>query len=133
MEKYELEEKLIEEGLALTSARGIKQLTDAIPEGEHTYGYSPAEIVMNSLASCLMVNIQKFSKKMRLAIDGIDVKITGYRRSNPPKIIKMEYIVFLKTNAEKQKIDRLMEYALKYSTVYNTLKDAVDITGKVEF
>ncbi|WP_036224479.1 OsmC family protein [Mesoaciditoga lauensis] len=132
MEKYELEERLIEEGLALTSARGIKQLTDAVPMGEHVYGYSPAEIVMNSLASCLMVNIQKISKKMRLVIDGIDVKITAYRRSNPPKILKMEYLVSLQTNVEREKIDRLMEYALKYSTVYNTLKDAVEITGKVE-
>lgn len=132
MEKYELEGRLIESGLALTTARGIKQLTDVIPNGKHIYGYSPAEIVMNSLASCLLVNIQKISQKMRIEINNVDVKITAYRRETPPKIMKMEYTVFITTSAERQKIDRILEYALKYSTVYNTLKEAVKITGSLE-
>ncbi len=132
MEKYELEEKLIESGLALTKARGIKQLTYVMPEGKHTYGYSPAEIVMNSLSSCLLVNIQKISEKMRVKIGNVDVKITAYRRENPPKIVKMEYVVLINTCVERQKIDRVLEYALKYSTVYNTLKDAMEITGSLK-
>ena len=132
MQKFELEQKLVHKGLALATARNKKVLSDVIYDGMHEYGYTPAEIMMNALASCITINTQKFADKMKVNYDDLKVKVTSYRQEEPPKIVKMEYEVHIKTDADKEKLDKLIQYAVKYSTVYNTLKDAIEINGKVE-
>jgi uncharacterized OsmC-like protein len=134
MQVYTLKEKLVGKGVALSEARGMKVFSDVIYDGPHEYGYTPAEIIMNGLASCILINTQNFATKMKVDFKDLKVIVTAYRQEKqPPSIAKMEYKLFVKTNAPKEKFYKVLDYALKYSTVYNTLKNAVEITGDIEF
>ncbi len=42
------------------------------------------------------------------------------------KIFKM------KTDGSEEQLEKLFDYTAKYSTTYNTLKDSVEIVGKIE-
>jgi putative redox protein len=133
MQVFKLEERLVGKGVALAESRGMKVFSDVIYDGPHEYGYTPAEIIMNGLASCILINTQNFATKMKIDFKDLRVAITAYRQEKqPPTIVKMEYKLFIKTNAPQEKVNKVLYYALKYSTVYNTLKNAVEITGYIE-
>ncbi len=132
MKIFKIEEKLVEDGIALANARGIKVISDVRDDGTHPYGFSPAEIVGNALGSCLLINAQRIAKKMRMNFSDLSIDLQVYRQEDPPKVVKIEYTIHIKTDGSEEQLEKLFDYTSKYSTTYNTLKDSVEIIGKIE-
>ncbi len=93
---------------------------------------NPAEVLLSSFGGCLLKNITKIvEEKMHTRIFCANVDITGIRKDNPTQIIDIEYNLSLLTN-KIVNTTRLLELLEKYGTVYNTLKRAVNIKGKIQ-
>ncbi len=132
MRIYKVEEKLVQDGIAVTSARDIRILSDVKDDGIHTYGLSPAEIMGNALGSCLLINAQRISKKMRINFSHLSAELQIYWQKDPPKVSKIEYVLYIKTEASDDQLEKFFHYTLKYSTAYNTLKDSVELIGNIK-
>jgi uncharacterized OsmC-like protein len=132
MKVFKIKETLVEDGIALAGARDIKVLSDVRDDGTHPYGFSPAEIIGNALGSCLLINAQRIAKKMRMNFSDLSVDLQVYRQEEPPKVVRIEYVIHINTNGTDEQLEKLFDYTAKYSTTYNTLKDSVEIAGKIE-
>lgn len=132
MKVFEIKETLVGNGIAITDARDIKVISDVRDDGTHPYGFSPAEIIGNALGSCLLINAQRIAKKMRMNFSDLNVDLQVYRQEEPPKVVKIEYVIHIKTDGTDEQLEKLFDYTAKYSTTYNTLKDSVEIVGKIQ-
>lgn len=132
MMTFEVKEKLIGDGIAVSEVRGIPILSDVGAKAAHPYGPSPAETIGNAFGSCVLINLQKLAEAHGIKFSGAEIKISIYRDETIPKIVELEYLLKIDTDAEDSKLELLNDLALKYSTTYNTLKDSVQITGKAE-
>lgn len=132
MKIFKVNEKLIEDGIALADARNIKVISDVKDDGTHPYGFSPAEIIGNALGSCLLINAQRMAQKMKMNFSDLSVDLQVYRQEEPPKVVRIEYTIHIKTDGSEEQLEKLFDYTAKYSTTYNTLKDSVEIVGKIE-
>lgn len=132
MKTFKINEKLVEDGVALVKARNIRIVSDVRDDGTHPYGLSPAEMIGNALGSCLLINSQRIAKKMRMNFSALSVDLQVYRQEKPPKIVRIEYTIYIKTDGSEKQLEKLFDYTTKYSTTYNTLKDSVEIVGKIE-
>ncbi|MCL4407034.1 MAG: OsmC family protein [Thermotogae bacterium] len=132
MKIFKIKETLVEDGIALADARDLKIISDVRDDGTHPYGFSPAEIIGNALGSCLLINAQRIAKKMRMNFSDLSVDLQVYRQEDPPKVVKIEYTIHIKTDGSEEQLEKLFDYTSKYSTTYNTLKDSVEIVGKIQ-
>jgi putative redox protein len=133
MRIYEVKEEFLKRGVALTSARNIRIVSDVMDDGTHPFGLAPAELLGNALGSCLLINSQKIANKMRVNISNASVDLKVYWQENPPKVFKIEYVFHLNASGiPEEKLNKLLEYTLKYSTTYNTLKESVEIVGRFD-
>ncbi len=132
MKIFKVNEKLVEDGIALVDARNIRIISDVRDDGTHPYGFSPAEVIGNALGSCLLINSQRIAKKMRMNFSALSIDLQVYRQEEPPKVVRIEYTIHIKTDGSEEQLEKLFDYMTKYSTTYNTLKDSVEIVGKIE-
>ncbi|BBJ29035.1 OsmC family protein [Athalassotoga saccharophila] len=132
MKTFKIKEDLVQDGIAIAQARDIKVISDVRDDGTHPYGFSPAEIIGNALGSCLLINAQRIAKKMRMNFSDLSIDLNVYRQEDIPKVVKIEYTIHIKTDGSEEQLEKLFDYTSKYSTTYNTLKDSVEIFGKIE-
>lgn len=132
MKIFKVNEKLVEDGIALVDARNIRIISDVRDDGTHPYGFSPAEVIGNALGSCLLINSQRIAKKMRMNFSALSIDLQVYRQEEPPKVVRIEYTIHINTDGSEEQLEKLFDYTAKYSTTYNTLKDSVEIVGKIE-
>ncbi len=70
--------------------------TDAEHGGTDT-GAKPMELVLVALAGCTGMDVVSLLKKMRVNFTGLEIKVTGERREEHPRIftgIELEYVVY---------------------------------------
>ena len=115
------------------ATRGDFELVLGIKPGDSTVGFNAAETLLSAFGACLITNINSLSKKMRLKIEDVMVKIKGVRIDDPPMIKKIEYEISINTREKRAHIEKLIGLSLKYGTVTNTLLKGTKISGKIKY
>jgi uncharacterized OsmC-like protein len=134
LQEFKLKTKFLpEESVALHLSRNLETKISVNPERKHKNAHTPVEMVIAALGSCLMINLQRFLLNEKIKYSDIEMELKGYRDPELPKLIKIEYSIKVDGNLEKYDLEKVRSKIENKSTTYNTLKDSVEIIGKIEY
>ena len=97
-------------------------------EGGEDLGPTAPEVFLAALGACVMTNISRIGKKMRLDIENVSMEIKGVKEHNghPSSFMALDIEVSIEANGkDRDKFERLVELSEKNCTVSNTVKNAV--------
>jgi uncharacterized OsmC-like protein len=93
--------------------------------------FNPAELLLASLAACILKGVERVAPMLDFAFSGISVTLHGTRQDAPPKMLRIDYAVTVETSESDQRLDLLLRNIQKYGTIHNTLAGSVAITGTI--
>jgi uncharacterized OsmC-like protein len=105
-------------------------LLDIDPAGR-TDAFNPAELLLTSIAACMLKGIERVAPMLKFALRSADVRVHGIRQDTPPRMVSVDYEVVVDTDESDARLDLLHRNIEKFGTVYNTLSGAVTLTGTI--
>ena len=93
--------------------------------------FNPAELLLASLAACILKGVERVAPMLDFAFTGISVTLHGTRQDAPPKMLSIDYAVTVETDETDQRLALLLRNIQKYGTIHNTLAGSVAITGTI--
>jgi putative redox protein len=108
---------------------------DSAASGALTTGPTPKELFLQSLAGCTMMDVALIIEKSRKHLEKFWVDVDAELCDSHPKTFKKIHLKYnfvcpdLDENTVKRAIDISRE---KYCSIYNTIKDSVEITYSFE-
>lgn len=97
--------------------------------GRHNELPNPAELLLTSLAACMLKNLQRYSEILNIPYRSARIIVKGVRSDNPPFMKEIIYELEVDTDADEQQITTLHKNILKFGTITNTLNKACILTG----
>ena len=94
---------------------------------------NPAELLLSSLAACMLKNVERFSEILKYEYSKAEVEINGIRNDNPPFMSEINYVLKIESNMEEKKMHLLHKNILKFGTITNTLSKVAKLNGTIEF
>jgi len=94
----------------------------------------PYELLFMALASCLYSTFEDVYKKKRLSCDSVSVEISGEKREEVPKFLKVCDVKFTVKAADKQSgFEKSFELACKYCSIYQTVTMVAEMRPVILF
>lgn len=94
---------------------------------------NPAELLLTSLAACILKNVERFSEILKYDYLKAEIEIKGLRNERPPFMSEINYVLKVDTDMSDRKLNLLHKNILKFGTITNTLAKATDLNGTIEF
>jgi len=130
MLEYQISAKLKNGGEASASANQSEIVFDAT-SGRDEVLPNPAELLLTSLAACMLKNVQRYSEILKIPYRSAHISIHGKRNDNPPCMKEITYRLEIDTHADDRKIQNWHKNILKFGTITNTLNRACLINGEM--
>jgi uncharacterized OsmC-like protein len=115
--------------VAMTKAAQIGLDTDP---GGRPDAFNPAELLLASVAACLIKGIERVAPMLRFDFKGASVTIHGVREDNPPKIVSIDYVLAVDTQESDRRLELLHRNIRKYGTISNTVAVATILNGIIK-
>ena len=93
--------------------------------------FNPAEMLLASLAACLLKGAERVAPMLKFDLRGIEVALHGTRQDSPPKMLRIDYEIVVDTDENDNRLDLLHRNLRKYGTISNTLAEATDLAGTI--
>jgi uncharacterized OsmC-like protein len=93
--------------------------------------FNPAEMLLASLAACLLKGAERVTPMLGFDLRGIEVSLHGVRQDSPPKMLRIDYEIVVDTDESDQRLDLLHRNLRKYGTISNTLAEATELVGTI--
>lgn len=91
--------------------------------------FNPAELFLAALAGCIIKGIERVTPMLHFELRGVDVRLRAVRQDSPPRIASVQYEITVDTDESEQRLELLHTNVRKYGTIYNTVSDAVALSG----
>ena len=128
MLEYEISAVVQNGGLAKAIANNSEIAFDAT-SGRDEILPNPAELLLTSLAACMLKNLQRYSEILHIPYRKAKISIHGIRNDNPPYMSEINYRLEVDTDADERKIENWHKNILKFGTITNTLERACKLEG----
>ena len=128
MLEYEITATVQQGGLAKATANRTEVAFDAT-SGRDDVLPNPAELLLTSLAACMLKNVQRNSEILKIPYRSAKVTIHGIRNDNPPFMAQIRYRLDIDTDADERQLYIWHKNILKFGTITNTLKLACLLEG----
>lgn len=92
---------------------------------------NPAELLLASLAACMIKGIERVVPILRFALRGVEVSIHGVRQDKPPRMVAITYELIVDTDEPDRRLDLLHDNVRKFGTISNTLAAATKLEGVI--
>lgn len=94
----------------------------------------PYDMVFGALGSCLYSTFLDIAVKKKIVYEGLNMKISGEKRTEVPTTLETVHVEVTVINAEKEKgLDQAMRLATEYCSVYQTLAHVAEMTYSLTF
>ncbi|WP_135451124.1 OsmC family protein [Tabrizicola caldifontis] len=93
--------------------------------------FNPAELLLASLAACILKGTERVIPMLKFDLRGIEVSLHGVRQDSPPKMIRIDYEIVVDTDEPDTRLTLLHKNLQKYGTIYNTLAEATALAGTI--
>ncbi|MDT8853779.1 OsmC family protein [Paracoccaceae bacterium Fryx2] len=93
--------------------------------------FNPAEMLLASLAACILKGTERVVPMLEFDLRGIEVTLHGIRQDSPPKMIRISYEITVDTGESDARLNLLHKNLQKYGTIYNTLAGATELSGTI--
>ena len=97
-------------------------------EGGRNLGPAPTELFLAALGGCIMINISRTAKKMRIELRSVRMRVVGTKeqRDRPSSFIELDANVTIDADTiDHARLEKLGRLAEENCTVSNTLRNAV--------
>lgn len=131
MLEYEIIATVQQGGLAKATANRTEVAFDAT-SGRDEVLPNPAELLLTSLAACMLKNVQRYSEILKIPYRSARVTIRGIRNDNPPYMSQIHYNLEIDTDADERQLNTWHKNILKFGTITNTLKRACLLEGTIQ-
>jgi uncharacterized OsmC-like protein len=128
MLEYEINATLVHGGTAKANANNSEITFDAT-SGRDDVLPNPAELLLTSLAACMLKNLRRYSEILHIPYRKAKISIQGIRNDNPPYITEINYNLEVDTDTNERKIENWHKNILKFGTITNTLTRACKLQG----
>jgi uncharacterized OsmC-like protein len=91
--------------------------------------FNPAELLLTSLAACMIKNIERVAPSMHFQLGGVEVYVHGVRQESPPRMERIQYQIFVATDEPEHRLVLLHENVKKFGTVFNTVAPGTVLQG----
>jgi len=130
MLNYTIKAKSIKGGEAFSDVnKGVIQF-DASTERKDGLA-NPAELLLTSLAACMLKNVERFSKILKYEYETASIEVEGKRNDAPPFISEITYSLIITSEMEVRTLTLLHKNLLKFGTITNTLAKATKLNGTI--
>ncbi|MDZ7742155.1 MAG: OsmC family protein [Bacteroidota bacterium] len=130
MLKYSVEAEVTNGGIAKAKANNSRLSFDAT-SGRDEVLPNPAELLLTSLAACMLKNVQRYSEILKIPYRSAKIRLEGKRKDNPPSMEEITYRLEVDTDADERKIKIWHKNILKFGTVTNTLMRGTKVKGEM--
>ena len=93
--------------------------------------FNPAEMLLASLAACLLKGAERVTPMLKFDLRGIEVSLQGVRQDSPPKMVRIDYEIVVDSDESEQRLHLLHRNLRKYGTISNTLAEATELVGTI--
>ena len=93
--------------------------------------FNPAELLLASVAACLIKGIERVLPLLDFSLDGVEVMLHAVRQDNPPRIVSIDYELVVDTEESDQRLELLHKNVRKYGTISNTVALATRLDGVI--
>lgn len=131
MLEYEITASVEQGGKAKATANQSEIVFDAT-SGRDAVLPNPAELLLTSLAACMLKNVQRYSEILKIPYRSARVTIHGIRNDNPPFMSQINYKLEIDTDANEHQLNTWHKNILKFGTITNTLKRACLLDGTIQ-
>jgi uncharacterized OsmC-like protein len=131
MMKYQIKAMVIAPGNAKAEANQSEIKFDAT-SGRDDVLPNPAELLLTSLAACILKNVQRYSEILKIPYQSANLSLEGERNDKPPYMKSIRYLLEITTETDEQKLNNWHKNILKFSTIYNTIKNTCDVQGEMK-
>ena len=129
--KYQIKAMVIAPGNAKAEANQSEIKFDAT-SGRDDVLPNPAELLLTSLAACILKNVQRYSEILKIPYQSANLSLEGERNDKPPYMKSIRYLLEITTETDEQKLNNWHKNILKFSTIYNTIKNTCDVQGEMK-
>lgn len=130
MLEYHVTARRIDSHGSEAKAKGARLVLDTDMAGRDD-AFNPAEMLLASLAACLLKGAERVTPMLRFDLRGIEVSLRGFRQDSPPKMVRIDYEIVVDTDENDQRLDLLHRNLRKYGTISNTLAEATELVGTI--
>lgn len=130
MLEYHVTARRIDSHGSEAEAKAARVILDTDMAGRDD-AFNPAEMLLASLAACLLKGAERVTPMLKFDLRGIEVSLHGVRQDSPPKMVRIDYEIVIDTNESDQRLDLLHRNLRKYSTISNTLAEATELVGTI--
>jgi putative redox protein len=115
----------------VTATAGAFALALGAHRGDAEAGFNPVETLLAALGSCLLTALQLVADLSAVPLTDASVELTAVRQDKPPRLVSVTYRLTARTPVPPDRLTRLVETALRNSTVFQTLTLAIPVSGTV--
>ncbi len=94
---------------------------------------NPAELLLTSLAACLLKNVERYSQLLQYPYQSAKISVKGFRTDRPPSMQRIEYLLEIDTSIEYRKLQNWHKNIVKFGTITNTLAKSCKLLGKIDY
>lgn len=130
MLEYEITAQVTPPGLATAKGNESEIKFDATA-GRDAVLPNPAELMLSSLAACILKNVQRYSEILHIPYNRANIYVTGLRNDNPPFMSEINYKLEIDTDVDERKLTMWHKNIIKFGTITNTLSKACKLDGTI--
>lgn len=94
--------------------------------------FNPAELLLASLAACMIKGIERVSPMIHFRFRGVIIRLHGIRQDTPPLMKEIRYEIVVDTDEDDRRLELLHTNVRKYGTISNTLARATLLEGSIK-
>ena len=106
----------------------VKQMHIAAKSTGYGSSINGGELLLLSLATCFCNDIYREAAKRNIAVDGVDVEVTGEFGAEGEPGFNFQYRAKVTSDAPKQEIDDLIAHTDQVAEIHNTLRKGLNVT-----
>ncbi|MEO9870655.1 OsmC family protein [Ekhidna sp.] len=92
---------------------------------------SPAELFLGSFSSCILKNVERFSKMLKFEYQKASIQVSAKRLEDPPRMGDITYKLSIYSTDKNLNTHLLKKNIKKFGTIYNTVKTSCKISGNI--
>ncbi|MDZ7801194.1 MAG: OsmC family protein [Trueperaceae bacterium] len=93
--------------------------------------FNPAELLLASLAACILKGIERVVPILEFDVRGVEVGVHGIRQDVPPRMESIRYEIVVDSDEDDDRLELLHRNVRKYGTVFNTVTPGTDLSGNL--
>ena len=99
--------------------------------GDASAGFNAVETLLSAAGACLTSSLNMVAELSGVRLLDLEVDVSATRQDKPPTLTEIRYAIRVRTEADEQRLARLLSLAERNSTVVSTLRLSIPVSGEI--